>query len=218
MSVGRVLPHSLEAEEHLLSSIFIDGPDVLTRAEAAGITADSLYDPKHGIVYAGMRRLMAAGVEISPGTLAEELKTARELDQVGGYAFLTQVSGRVPTTAQAGYFIEKVVEQATLRAAIRTATAIVEDCYTFSGGTVEDHIGRMVSDLANTVSGQVSAKEKKWGERKWTFAVYNTYNRRNPFYMDVGVVYDGPSKPPRAVFMQYSLFPVIPSVAYSFKF
>jgi hypothetical protein len=61
-------------------------------------------------------------------------------------------------------------------------------------------------------------KEKKWGERKWTFAIYNTYNRRNPFYMDVGVVYDGPNNQPRPVFMQYSLFPVIPSVAYSFKF
>ena len=164
MSDGRVLPHSLEAEEYLLSSIFLDGPDVLTRAEAAGITADSLYDLKHGIVYAGMRRLMAAGIEISPATLAEELKTARELDQVGGYAFLAQVSSRIPTTAQSGYFIEKVAEQATLRLAIRSATGIVEDCYGFAGGTVEDHIGRKVSALANIVSGQVSAREKKWGE------------------------------------------------------
>lgn len=62
-------------------------------------------------------------------------------------------------------------------------------------------------------------KKKKWGERRWTIAVYNTYNRRNPFYMDVGVVRDGPPQnPSRPAFLQYSLFPVIPSVAYSFKF
>jgi hypothetical protein len=56
------------------------------------------------------------------------------------------------------------------------------------------------------------SKEKRWGERKWTFAVYNVYNRKNPFYMDIGIR-DG-----NRVFIQYSLFPIIPSVAYSFKF
>jgi hypothetical protein len=57
-------------------------------------------------------------------------------------------------------------------------------------------------------------KEKKWGERRWTIAVYNTYNRQNPFYMDLGRSQDGK----RWVFYQYSLFPVIPSISYSFKF
>jgi hypothetical protein len=57
-------------------------------------------------------------------------------------------------------------------------------------------------------------KQKKWGERRWTIGVYNAYNRRNPFYMDLGYSEDGR----RRVFYQYSLFPVIPSVAYSFKF
>jgi hypothetical protein len=56
-------------------------------------------------------------------------------------------------------------------------------------------------------------KEKKWGERKWTIAVYNTYNRQNPFYMDLGRTPQGD-----LAFYQYSLFPVIPSIAYSFKF
>jgi hypothetical protein len=58
-------------------------------------------------------------------------------------------------------------------------------------------------------------KQKKWGERKWTIAVYNAYNRRNPFYMDLGTTRKPPYKP---VFYQYSLFPIIPSIAYSFKF
>jgi hypothetical protein len=55
-------------------------------------------------------------------------------------------------------------------------------------------------------------KEKKWGERKWTIAVYNAYNRKNPFYIDSAV------RNGQRVFVQYSLFPVIPSIAYSFKF
>ena len=56
-------------------------------------------------------------------------------------------------------------------------------------------------------------KEKKWGERTWTLAFYNLYNRKNPFFIDTGYDDEGNKK-----FIQYSLFPVIPSVRYSFKF
>ena len=55
-------------------------------------------------------------------------------------------------------------------------------------------------------------KEKRWGERKWTIAVYNAYNRKNPFYIDSEM------RNGQRVFVQYSLFPIIPSIAYSFKF
>lgn len=56
-------------------------------------------------------------------------------------------------------------------------------------------------------------KNKKWGQRKWTLGVYNVYNRRNPFFMDIG--YD---KNDNKKFIQYSLFPILPSLTYSFKF
>jgi hypothetical protein len=55
-------------------------------------------------------------------------------------------------------------------------------------------------------------KKKKWGEREWVFGVYNAYSRMNPFYMDI-VRKDG-----RQYFAQYALFPIIPSVAWNFKF
>lgn len=56
-------------------------------------------------------------------------------------------------------------------------------------------------------------KNKKWGQRKWTLGVYNAYNRKNPFFMDIGYDKNGNKK-----FIQYSLFPILPSITYSFKF
>jgi hypothetical protein len=56
-------------------------------------------------------------------------------------------------------------------------------------------------------------KNTKWGQRKWTIGAYNVYNRRNPFYIDLGSDKKGHPK-----FYQYSLFPIIPSISYSFKF
>lgn len=55
-------------------------------------------------------------------------------------------------------------------------------------------------------------KEKKWGERTWSIGTYNSYNRQNPFYLFFEDQGD------RTVLKQVSLFPIIPYVAYSFKF
>ena len=59
-------------------------------------------------------------------------------------------------------------------------------------------------------------KETRWGSRTWTFAVYNLYNRKNPFYIDWGYDYDGSSQTMKLY--KYSLFPIMPSIAYKFKF
>lgn len=58
-------------------------------------------------------------------------------------------------------------------------------------------------------------KSKRWGERTWNISVYNVYNRLNPFYMDIQSNYDAGGK---RMLVQYSLFPILPSFSYGFKF
>ena len=63
-------------------------------------------------------------------------------------------------------------------------------------------------------------KQKKWGERRWIIGVYNAYCRKNPFFIDVDQKWEpvGDDYKEKYKFVQYSLFPVIPSVSYQFKF
>lgn len=135
--MSRVLPHSIEAEENLLSCCFIDGADVVSRCLEARINPESFYDSKHGIIFGCLAGLYNLKTPIDISIVAEELKTSRQLDQIGGYAFLVQVSSRIPTTAQASYFIEKVREQALRRKIIRSATAAAEGCYSLTVGVDE---------------------------------------------------------------------------------
>ncbi|HEU4472776.1 MAG TPA: TonB-dependent receptor [Flavisolibacter sp.] len=58
------------------------------------------------------------------------------------------------------------------------------------------------------------SKKKKWGERSWLVSVYNVYNRQNPFFIYRN--YDYSTNVPK--FRQVSLFPIIPSISYQFKF
>ena len=60
-------------------------------------------------------------------------------------------------------------------------------------------------------------KEKKWGERTWSIGVYNAYNRKNPFFLNFDTEYGDYGEEPQTVLKQYSLFPIIPSISYSFK-
>lgn len=154
MSTGRTLPHSIEAEEHLLSCCLIEDSDTLAQAIAVGINADTFYDSKHGIVFASLARLFNASKPIAVHILAEELKLTRELDAVGGYAFLVQVSSLSPTTAQAGYYIEKVIEMATLRTLIRSATKAVEDCYAWGGGDIHEFVEQTAGRVMQSAPAQ----------------------------------------------------------------
>ena len=51
-------------------------------------------------------------------------------------------------------------------------------------------------------------KQKKRGIRTWSVSIYNVYNRMNPF-----IIYQADKS-----LRQVTLFPILPSVSYSFKF
>jgi outer membrane receptor for ferrienterochelin and colicin len=69
-------------------------------------------------------------------------------------------------------------------------------------------------------------KKKKRHERTWDLSVYNLYSRKNPFFYTVGSNlqsnFFGPSpvqtEGNKLVLKRYSLFPIIPSITYNFKF
>tara|TARA_R110002096_G_C14654054_1_gene726741 strand:- start:3486 stop:5741 length:2256 start_codon:yes stop_codon:yes gene_type:complete len=57
-------------------------------------------------------------------------------------------------------------------------------------------------------------KKTSWGERTWSFSVYNAYNRINPFFI-LPLENENNNQMELKVF---SLFPIIPSFQYSFRF
>src|SRR5881394_3493369 len=162
-AVGRTLPHSVEAEEYLLSCCLLDGADVVSRCLEARIKPESFYDPKHGIIFERLLDLYNRQAPIDISVVAEELKTTRQLDAVGGFPFLTQISSRIPTTAQATYFIERVREQSLLREIIRSATGAVEDCYNFTGG-IDEFVDQVETKIFSVTQNRVSESAKQMRE------------------------------------------------------
>ncbi|MGL4630116.1 MAG: TonB-dependent receptor [Leadbetterella sp.] len=72
------------------------------------------------------------------------------------------------------------------------------------------------------------SKKKRRHTRIWDFSIYNAYNRKNPFFYTVGPennisIFGNRGSIPsnntsKIVMKRYSLFPIIPSATYNFKF
>ncbi len=64
-------------------------------------------------------------------------------------------------------------------------------------------------------------KKKKWGERTWSVSVYNLYNRQNPYFyfLSTSKAYQEHKSNDASLHVyQQTLFPIMPSVSYRFKF
>ena len=151
----RTLPHSVECEQDLLSCCLIeeDEGNTVRRCLEKHIAPESFYIAAHGIIFERLTLMLAEKKPIAVNVLAEELKAAKQLESIGGYAFLTQITERQPSTLQAAYFIDRVSEQALLRETIRHAIGAVEEAHNFTGN-IEEFIASVSERMKKIAQGR----------------------------------------------------------------
>lgn len=124
VEAGKIPPQNLEAEKSLLGAVLINEDVIADVAEI--VKPEDFYDKQHGIIYGGMMRLYEHHKPVDLLTLTEELKRKDELEQIGGSAFLTELTHYVPSTAHAGTYAELVASKAVRRRLIRASADISE--------------------------------------------------------------------------------------------
>jgi len=164
--LGRVPPHSLEAEEYLLSCCLLDGGETLAKCVETKLNENAFSFPPNRLIYGSLCELYRENKPIAPEVLIEELSTGQMLEAIGGVPYILQVSGRIPTTAQAVYFIEKVRELYTLRELIKVGTATVEKAFAYQGGEVSTLILETEQGIAKLTQTQGSSSVQSIGKTK----------------------------------------------------
>ncbi|MGC8481608.1 MAG: replicative DNA helicase [Acidimicrobiales bacterium] len=125
--LGRVAPHSIEAEESLLGAMLISREAVSEAVEV--VTEDDFFKPSHRHIFRSIATLHAEGAPNDTVTVAEELKRAGVLDQVGGLEALVAIQASTPAISSAGRYAQIVEEYSLLRKLIRAASDIAELAY-----------------------------------------------------------------------------------------
>lgn len=133
-------PWSEEAEISVLGAMLIDGDAVAQAVEE--IDDSEFYREANRRIFRAMSRLYGRGEVIDVVTLSDELKSSGELEAAGGMSYLAQLVDAVPTAANIEYHCKILSDKATLRRLIDSATRIIQDAYSASGGEVDETLDR----------------------------------------------------------------------------
>ena len=116
--IKRIMPHSLEAEQSVIGSMFIDAEAIAAATEQ--ISGEDFYNRQYGVVFDTIVELNNEGKPIDFVTLQDRLRSKEDVPpEVSGLDFLTNLIAAVPTSANIKYYAGIVAEKATLRRLIR---------------------------------------------------------------------------------------------------
>lgn len=112
-SKPKVSPHSAEAERGVLGSILIDKDAILRIADL--IAPTDFYEPRHEKVFAAALDLFQTGTPIDLLTLSQKLKDQKILKDIGGRAYLAELTEEFPTASHVFEYAKIVKQKSTLR-------------------------------------------------------------------------------------------------------
>ena len=124
-SLERGLPVSMEAERAILAAILLDNS--LYDQAAEHLTGDDFSLDAHRRIYSRMRDLQESGRPVDMITLMEELDRRKEVESIGGVAYLSSLIDGVPERPSIEHYVRIVRNKALLRGLINVAqNAIAE--------------------------------------------------------------------------------------------
>ncbi len=140
----RVPPQNIEAEQAVLGAIFLENSALVTASES--LIPEDFYRSSHQKIFNVMLNLGDAGKPVDLITVTEELAAMKELEDVGGVSYLSDLAASVPTAANIEYYAKIVEEKSLLRRLIRTATTIASDGY-----SREDEVDALLNEAEKNI-------------------------------------------------------------------
>jgi len=125
--IEKVPPQNNEAEAAVLGAMLLDREAIAQAREHLEDTA--FYSETNKSIFRAIVKLYDSNEAVDIVTLVEELKKNKELDDVGGPAYITDLANSIPTAANIEHYAKIVREKYLLRRLINTATQIVSESF-----------------------------------------------------------------------------------------
>jgi replicative DNA helicase len=160
----QTLPQNVEAEAALLGALMIDNR--LVEDVQLKLRPDHFFEPLHGRIYEAILRMTDANRVANPVTLRPLFEADEAIKEVGGPAYLAQLTGSGAAVIGARDFAQQVYDLALLRALIGVGRDLVEGAL----DTSEDvaplaQIERAETELYKVAEeGGAEGKAKSFGE------------------------------------------------------
>ncbi|HZH92435.1 MAG TPA: DnaB-like helicase N-terminal domain-containing protein, partial [Pyrinomonadaceae bacterium] len=145
----RPLPHSAEAERAILGAIVLDNGLVNQAIEL--LRPDDFYVRAHQHLFRAMISMSERGAEINPILLGEELRRDGALEQVGGIAFISELTYGLPHFTNIAAYAKVVRDKSLMRQLVKVANKITSEALEEEdeAGIILDHAEQMIFALAD---------------------------------------------------------------------
>lgn len=127
-SLDRGLPASIEAERAILGAILLDNLAYHQAAQSA-LQADDFSLDSHRRIFLRMSELSETGRAVDFVTLSEQLGQHKEIEAVGGVAYVTSLTDGLPRVRNIEQYVKIVKDKALLRNLIHAASNAVQTAY-----------------------------------------------------------------------------------------
>lgn len=157
-SLDRGLPASLDAERAVLGAILLDNS---TYNQAAGyIKADDFSLDSHKRIFLRMTELTQTSKPIDFVTLYEQLSRHKEVEAVGGAAYITSLTDGLPRVKNIEQYTAIVKDKALLRSLIHAASVSIQCAY-----EQEEDAGIIVSNASRALQ---ELEDRRTAGKMWT--------------------------------------------------
>jgi replicative DNA helicase len=117
-------PANPDVERSILGAVLLESK-AYDEAAAHGLTSADFYLDSHRRIYAAMQSVVESGRPIDTVTLSAELDSRRDLERVGGYAYIADLMTGVPERPSIKSYIRIVKEKAAQRKVVHACTATI---------------------------------------------------------------------------------------------
>jgi replicative DNA helicase len=155
---GKIQPQAVELEEAVLGALMLE-KDALTNVIDI-LKSDSFYKDSHSRIFGAIERLFSRSEPVDILTVTQELKKTGELDIVGGAYYITQLTNRVASAANAEFHARIVAQKYIQRELIRISTKTINDAYE-EGSDVFDLLDNAEKNLFSIVEGNIKKNYDK---------------------------------------------------------
>ena len=120
----RIPPNSTESERALLGALMIR-PEGMNESIDV-LSPDAFYSEKHRIIYRAMLELFNKNEPIDIESVRAVLSDHKQLDAVGGVAYLAELAGEVPAASNAHHYASQIQKKHMLRGLIDAGEYVAE--------------------------------------------------------------------------------------------
>ncbi len=149
---GKMPPQAVELEEAVLGAVMLE-KDALTSVIDI-LKSESFYKDANSRIYRAIEQLFIRSEPVDILTVTQELKKTGELDLVGGAYYITQLTNRVASAANAEFHARIVAQKHIQRELIRISTKTIHDAYEDSSD-VFDLLDEAEKNLFSIVEGNI---------------------------------------------------------------